>query len=138
MKPKMCTKGEAVEDLKEKIWEDEAIVTFHLWKDNTVWIEMEQHWDPDLTADFFVDWFRHWCISSLFELGKSLLTWGDNDMQLKYHFIEDFLNQLKIVTEKEFWKLDVKKETSNNSVAEDKDSAVEKFNKLLRWYYNKD
>ncbi len=133
MEKKICTKKESAKDLKEKIWETEAIVTFHIWKDNTVWIEMEQRWDENLCADYFVERFRNWCIQSLFELWKSFI-WEDDwwpSIEL-YHIIRDFLDQLKHIAKRDLWMFDDKSENEK-----DKEESIGKLWDIFKKYFNK-
>lgn len=114
-KPKAinCSKEEAEKDLKERMWKDEFIITFHIWADYTTGTELYSKWDLDKATDYFIDWFRYGCISSLLWIWQELL--GD-DFATTAQIIKDFLEQLHYNVKDEFWTTD--KEEYINKFAE--------------------
>lgn len=129
----LITDKEEIKWLKKNLNNEEAIVTFRIWKDKTVGIEMDQHWDLDVTADYFVDWFKYGCIYSLFELGCSLC-W-DDDLS-KVGIIKDFLEQLKALSRHELGDK-VKDEDEVEDEEIDKDTTIKDFKGLIKWYFKK-
>lgn len=116
VKSKCCSKEEAKKDLEKRLWDNEFVVTFHIWEDNKVGIELEPRWKEEKAIDCFIDRFRFWCISSLLEIWKELL-W--DDVKTTAQVIKDFLDQLHYNAKNEFW-MDEKEET------------IDEFKKLFR------
>lgn len=98
VKSKCCSKEESSSHLKE-IWEDKAILTLHLW-DRKIGVEVEKKWNGDKAAEYLVDWLMGWCMSTLFELSKSLMDEDNKELQAKV--LVRFVEQLKDIAEDVF------------------------------------
>lgn len=116
VKSQCCSKEEAKKDLEKRLWDNEFVITFHIWEGNKVGIELEHRWEEEKAIDSFVDRFRFWCISSLLSIWEELL-W--DDIKTKAQVIKDFLDQLHYNAKNEFW-LDEKEET------------IDEFKKMFR------
>lgn len=112
-----CTKEESSCDLK-KIWEDKAILTLHLW-DRKIGVEIEKRWDEDKAAEYLVDWLMGWCMSTLFEVSKSLM--DDDDRELQAKVLMRFVEQLKDIAEDVF--------------GVDSESRTKTFKELIRKFF---
>lgn len=113
-----CTKEESSSHLK-KIWEDKVILTLHLW-DRKIGVEVEKKWDENKAAEYLVDWLMGWCMSTLFELSKSLMDEDDKELQAKV--LMRFVEQLKDIAEDVF--------------GVDSESRTKTFNKLFRKFFD--
>lgn len=116
VKSKCCSKEEAKKDLEKRFWDNEFVITFHIWEGNKVGIELEPKWNEEKAIDSFIDRFRFWCISSLLSIWEELL-WSD--IRTKAQVIKDFLDQLHYNAKTEFW-MDEKEET------------IDEFKKMFR------
>lgn len=128
VKTKCCTKEDAAKDIKKRLWEDEFIITLHIWEDNKIWIELDSKWDEGKATDYFVDRFRYGCISSLLYIWQELL-W--DDIKVSAQIVKDFLDQLRYWAKDEF------------GISE-KDEAVNRFRALFeksvktKWWLDSD
>lgn len=104
-----CTKEEAKKDVRERMWEDVFTILFHIWEGNQVGIELDNTWDLDKAWDYFIEWFRYGCISSLLEIWEELM-W--DDVSTNTQIIKDFLDQLHYQAKRKFW-MDEKEESIN-------------------------
>lgn len=99
VKTKCCTKEDAAKDIKERLWENEFTINIHIGEDNKIGIELDYQWEENKATDYFVEWFRFGCISTLLSIGKELL--GD-DIKTTAQMIKDLLDQLHYWTKDEF------------------------------------
>ena len=116
VKSKCCSKEEAKKDLEKRLWDNEFVITFHIWEDSKVGIELEPRWEEKKAIDCFIDRFRFGCISSLLEIWKELL-W--EDVRTTAQIIKDFLDQLHYNAKTEFW-------------VDEKEETIDEFKKMFR------